>query len=99
MLRYLIRSLILALSVMVSSSMAQQPSIYVRLLGTGGPSIGGPRAEAGLLVVAGTEILLFDCGNSIPDHLAQIGCLGWTGQHFAFRLGAGPGPRSAGGHG
>ena len=47
-------------------------SIYVRTLGTGGPSIGGPRAEAGLLVVAGSEILLFDCGHGIPDHLAQI---------------------------
>lgn len=60
MLRYLVRSLLAALVGVVVPSLAQQPAIYARLLGTGGPSIGGPRAEAGLLVVAGAEILLFD---------------------------------------
>ena len=30
------------------------------------------RAEAGLLVVAGSEILLFDCGHGVPDRLAQL---------------------------
>jgi len=31
------------------------------------------RAEAGLLVVAGPEILLFDCGHGVPDRIAQVG--------------------------
>jgi ribonuclease Z len=86
MLRYLVRSLLAALVGVALPSLAQQPSIYVRLLGTGGPSIGGPRAEAGLLVVAGTEILLFDCGNNIPDHLAQIGRLAAVNKVFLTHL-------------
>jgi ribonuclease Z len=48
-------------------------SIYVRLLGTAGPSLNPNQAEAGLLVVAGAEILLFDCGHGVPNRLAQIG--------------------------
>ena len=48
-------------------------SIFVRLLGTAGPSLSPDRAEAGLLVVAGPEILLFDCGHGVPNRLAQVG--------------------------
>ena len=65
---------------------AAQPLIKVRLLGTGGPGIGGPRAEAGLLVVAGSEILLFDCGHGIPDHLAEIGALTSVNKVFLTHL-------------
>lgn len=71
----LIIPILLACGVLPALSQSSVPSIYVRLLGTGGPGIGGPRAEAGLLVVAGSEVLLFDCGHGIPDHLAQIGRL------------------------
>jgi ribonuclease Z len=85
MLRCTVSSVAVLLGVVLPAS-AQQPSIYVRLLGTGGPSIGGPRAEAGLLVVAGTEILLFDCGNGIPDHLAQIGRLAAVNKVFLTHL-------------
>jgi len=52
---------------------AAQPAIYVRLLGTAGPSLNPDRAEAGLLVVAGSEVLLFDCGHGVPNRLAQLG--------------------------
>lgn len=48
-------------------------SIYVRLLGTAGPSLNPNQAEAGLLVVAGAEVLLFDCGHGVPNRLAQLG--------------------------
>jgi ribonuclease Z len=51
-------------------------SIFVRLLGTSGPSLSRNSAEAGLLVVAGPEILLFDCGHGVPDRLAQVGRFG-----------------------
>jgi ribonuclease Z len=34
------------------------------------------RAEAGPLVVAGSEVLLFDCGHGVPDRLAQLGRIG-----------------------
>ncbi len=51
-------------------------SIYVRLLGTAGPSLNPTQAEAGLLVVAGTEVLLFDCGHGIPNRLAQVNRIG-----------------------
>jgi len=55
---------------------AAQPVMYVRLLGTAGPSLSPDRAEAGLLVVAGPEVLLFDCGHGVPDRLAQLGRTG-----------------------
>src|SRR5215469_2822003 len=51
-------------------------SIFVRLLGTAGPSLNPNHAEAGLLVVAGSEVLLFDCGHGIPNRLAQVGRTG-----------------------
>src|SRR5215471_13392236 len=51
-------------------------SIYVRLLGTAGPSLTPNQAEAGLLVVAGSEVLLFDCGHGVPTRLAQLGRIG-----------------------
>ncbi len=56
-----------------SATPAGAQSIYVRLLGTAGPSLNPSQAEAGLLVVAGSEILLFDCGHGVPDRLAQVG--------------------------
>jgi len=43
------------------------------LLGTAGPSLTPYQAEAGLLVVAGTELLLFDCGRGVPENLSLIG--------------------------
>jgi ribonuclease Z len=55
---------------------ANAQSIYVRLLGTAGPSLSPNQAEAGLLVVAGSEVLLFDCGHGVPNRLAQIGRAG-----------------------
>jgi ribonuclease BN (tRNA processing enzyme) len=51
-------------------------SIFVRLRGTAGPSLNPNQAEAGLLVVAGSEVLLFDCGHGVPDRLAQVGRTG-----------------------
>ena len=68
------RLLILLLSLLANGAgSAQAQSIYVRLLGTAGPSLSPDRAEAGLLVVAGPEILLFDCGHGVPNRLAQVG--------------------------
>jgi ribonuclease Z len=55
---------------------ASAQSIYVRLLGTAGPSLNPNQAEAGLLVVAGSEVLLFDCGHGIPNRLAQVNRIG-----------------------
>jgi ribonuclease Z len=52
-------------------ALAQQVMV-ARLLGTGGPSLSLERAEAGLLVVAGSEVLLFDCGRGVPERLAQL---------------------------
>ena len=63
-----------------------QPVIYVRLLGTAGPSLGYGRAEAGLLVVAGSEVLLFDCGHGVPDRLFQIGRLSAVNKVFLTHL-------------
>lgn len=67
---------VLSLLVWSASSAIAQPSIYVRLLGTAGPSLNPAHAEAGLLVVAGPEVLLFDCGHGIPNRLAQVGRAG-----------------------
>jgi ribonuclease Z len=61
---------------LLSVTTASAQSIYVRLLGTAGPSLNPNQAEAGLLEVAGSEILLFDCGHGIPDRLAQVGRTG-----------------------
>ena len=43
------------------------------LLGTAGPSLSTVQAEAGLLIQAGPETLLFDCGHLVPERLAQLG--------------------------
>lgn len=48
-------------------------SFRVTLLGTAGPSMSIDRAEAGTLVQAGTETLLFDCGRGVPERLSQLG--------------------------
>ncbi len=56
-----------------AAALAQAPSIKVTLLGTSWPSIALERAEAGTLVQAGTETLLFDCGRGVPEPLNQIG--------------------------
>ena len=66
------RSLFLLMLCCVTGPAASPPVMYVRLLGTGGPSLGYNPAEAGLLVVAGPEVLLFDCGHGIPDRLYQL---------------------------
>src|ERR1700704_3363118 len=51
---------------------AQTSAIHVTLLGTGGPSSGAFRGEAGLLVEAGGGVLLFDCGSTVPSRLDQL---------------------------
>src|SRR5579859_973251 len=52
---------------------AQTPPIHVTLLGTSGPSVTRSVAEAGLLVEAGGETLLFDCGRGVPERIMQLG--------------------------
>lgn len=47
--------------------------ITATLLGTAGPSLSTVQAEAGLLIQAGPETLLFDCGHLVPERLAQLG--------------------------
>jgi ribonuclease Z len=54
-------------------SIAQAQSIHVTLLGTSGPSISPSAPEAGLLVEAGGETLLFDCGRGVPERITQLG--------------------------
>ena len=51
----------------------QSSSIKVTLLGTSGPSMAIDRPEAGTLVQAGSENLLFDCGRGVPERLNQLG--------------------------
>ncbi len=63
---------IFLLSLLLYVAPVSAQSIYVRLLGTAGPSLNPNQAEAGLLVVAGSEVLLFDCGHGIPNRLAQV---------------------------
>jgi ribonuclease Z len=63
----------LLLLLLTGAGSVHAQSIFVRLLGTAGPSLTPDRAEAGLLVVAGTEVLLFDCGHGVPNRLAQVG--------------------------
>ena len=57
----------------VIALLAQSTSIRVTLLGTAGPSMALDRAEAGTLVQAGQETLLFDCGRGVPERLSQLG--------------------------
>jgi ribonuclease Z len=57
------------------SARAQASAIHVTLLGTRGleDTTDGPfPAEAGILVEAGGEVLLFDCGRGVPDRLSQL---------------------------
>ena len=68
MLRYAI-----LLSSLLSIGTASGQAITATLLGTAGPSLSTTQAEAGLLIQAGSETLLFDCGHLIPDRLAQLG--------------------------
>ena len=53
--------------------LGQNQTLKVTLLGTAGPSMAFDRAEAGTLVQAGGETLLFDCGRGVPERLNQIG--------------------------
>ncbi len=53
--------------------MAQNSTFKVTLLGTSGPGLSLDRSEAGTLVQAGSENLLFDCGRGIPERLTQLG--------------------------
>jgi ribonuclease Z len=69
------RSKVLVLFLLFTALACGQ-SIVVRLLGTAGSSLNPNQAEAGLLVVAGPEVLLFDCGHGVPDRLAQVGRTG-----------------------
>ena len=57
----------------VTPVFGQTSSIKVTLLGTSGPSLSNDRAEAGTLVQAGAENLLFDCGRGVPERLVQLG--------------------------
>jgi len=52
---------------------AQTTPIHVILLGTAGPSVTRSVSEAGLLVEAGGETLLFDCGRGVPERIMQLG--------------------------
>jgi ribonuclease Z len=70
------RSTLPLLLVLLLAAPVWAQSIFVRLLGTAGPSLNPNHAEAGLLVVAGSEVLLFDCGHGIPNRLAQVGRTG-----------------------
>lgn len=63
---------------LIAALPAQTPPIRVTLLGTAGPSMTTDRAEAGTLVEAGSEVLLFDCGRLVPERLTQIGMAGVT---------------------
>jgi ribonuclease Z len=50
-----------------------EPSLKVILLGTrGGPAIEAQRPGIGTLVVAGSEMLLFDCGRNTPAAIARM---------------------------
>jgi ribonuclease Z len=86
MLRHSIPLLIAILLAAAAGPATAQPSIYVRLLGTSGPSLGFGITEAGLLVVAGPEVLLFDCGHGVPDRLFQIGRLSTVNKLFLTHL-------------
>jgi ribonuclease Z len=66
----------LVVFLLLQAAPARAQSIFVRLLGTAGPSLSPNQAEAGLLVVAGTEVLLFDCGHGVPTRLGQLGRTG-----------------------
>jgi hypothetical protein len=79
------RSLFLLMLCCVTGPAASPPVMYVRLLGTGGPSLGYNPAEAGLLVVAGPEVLLFDCGQGIPDRLYELNGLPFTSPFGSHR--------------
>jgi ribonuclease Z len=68
MLRYAI-----LLSSLLSIGTASGQAITATLLGTAGPSLSTTQAEAGLLIQAGPETLLFDCGHLVPERLYQLG--------------------------
>ncbi len=63
----------------LSAQTTAKPAIHVTLLGTGTPIINvqayvaQSRANAGLLIEAGTERLLFDCGQGVVTRLIQSG--------------------------
>ena len=62
--------------ILASAQLAGQSQTFrVTLLGTEGPSMSLDRAEAGTLVQAGTEALLFDCGRGVPERLSQLGAV------------------------
>jgi ribonuclease Z len=61
------------LSISTSISTASGQAITATLLGTAGPSLSTTQAEAGLLIQAGPETLLFDCGHLVPERLYQLG--------------------------
>jgi len=63
-----------ALGILLGLSLwAQTTPIHVILLGTSGPSVTRSVSEAGLLVEAGGETLLFDCGRGVPERIMQLG--------------------------
>ena len=64
--------LVFCLSLLLAAAAPAQ-TITATLLGTAGPSLSMTEAEAGLLIQAGPEVLLFDCGHLIPERLAQLG--------------------------
>src|SRR5262245_3997055 len=56
------------------SSNSATPQIKVTLLGTAaGPPVNLDRYEAGTLVEAGNQKLLFDCGRGVTFRLSQVG--------------------------
>jgi ribonuclease Z len=66
------------LSYFLSIGTASGQAITATLLGTAGPSLSTTQAEAGLLIPAGPETLLFDCGHLVPERLYQLGIYNLT---------------------
>jgi ribonuclease Z len=68
-----------SLGLSFAQTTAVQPVITVTLLGTGVPLLNatalaaGGRALSGLMVQAGTERMLFDCGQGVYDRLVESG--------------------------
>ena len=70
---FVILNTVTALMVASAQLAGQSQTFRVTLLGTAGPSMSLDRAEAGTLVQAGAETLLFDCGRGVPERLSQLG--------------------------
>src|SRR6185436_9635209 len=68
----IIRGIFFLFLMVVASSVYAQPTIKVTLLGTGGPVPSIERFGPSILVEAGGEKLLFDCGRCASQRLWQL---------------------------